>query len=306
MLISIALSVFALAPAQLPAPSPEQAPGRNSQTLGPWEVVPPGSAVVVSGGGGLWGWLNVVNASISFTNAMIQSPIEDAGYANAEIGTTMDFVHVPGVVNGPGADLVLFDAQFDVGVYTVKTNYDGFTASIQVDTAISTYAITRPYYYELNPTFANPADVMGVEIDLSDLGVPEGESVIGFKLICDNDGCDPITLAKIDRFALAVPQLQSGSSATLELSGATENGLVGIGYSLTGTGPSTVNAGPCGMISVDLSAPVQVLNIDTAGSNGSHSFSGNVPANASGVAVHFQALDVSTCTLSNQVSRVIL
>lgn len=306
MLISAALSLTLCAVAQNPATPPTPAPGRQSQTLGPWEVVPPGSAVVVNGGGGLWGWINVVNSSLSFTQAMIQSPIEDAGFVNADIGTTLDFVHVPGVVNGPGADLVLFDAQFDTGQYRVSTNYDGFTASILADTLFGTYATTRPYYYEFGSAVPVNADVVGMEIDLTDLGVPDGEIVIGFRLVCENPGCDPISLAKIDRFALGVPQLQAGTSATLELSGATKSGTVGIGFSLTGTGPTTVNAGPCGNISVDLSAPVQVLAVNSADSSGNFYYTGNVPPTASGATVHLQALDLSTCALSNVVSRTIL
>ncbi len=262
--------------------------------------------MVVSGGGGLWGWLNVVSSPVSFTEAMIHSPIEERGYANAELGTTLDFVHVPGVVNVPGPDLELFDAQFDAGLYRVSTSYDGFAASILVDTAGGTDYGQRSYYYELSPSFADPANVVGVEIDLDDLGVPEGEAVIGFRLVCENQGCDPLTLARFERFALAVPPLVAGSSTTLECSGGTPSGLIGVAYSLAGNGPALVDTGLCGMMTVDLSPPLRVLTLGSAGSDGSLSFTGAVPAGATGAVVHLQALDAGSCTISNGVTRVVL
>ncbi|MGB0952685.1 MAG: hypothetical protein ACPG31_05645, partial [Planctomycetota bacterium] len=207
---------------------------QGSQTLGPWEVIPPGSSVLVSGGGGLWGYANTTDTSWSFTESMIQSPIEDAGYANADIGSVMDFVFVPGVVNVPGPDLVLFDLQYDIGVYRFATNYDAFATEVTVDTTGGTVVATQDYYYELGPAFPSTENVVGVEIDLDLLGVPEGEAIIGFRLIADNDGCDPVCLAKIDRFTLSVPPLAAGTTAFFDAVGGTPSGTIGIGYSLTG------------------------------------------------------------------------
>lgn len=180
----------------------------------------------------------MLNSSLTFTEAMIQSPIEDAGYANADPGSVMDFVFVPGVVNIPGPDLVLFDLQYDIGVYRFATNYDAFATEILVDTAGGTVVTTQDYYYELGPAFPSTEDVVGVEIDLDALGVPEGEAVIGFRLIADNVGCDPVSLTKLDRFALAVAPLSAGGTASFETSGGTPGGTIGIGYSLLGNGPA--------------------------------------------------------------------
>lgn len=291
-----------LCAAALAAPLTAQA----SQTLGPWEVIPPGSAVMVSGGGGLWGWANTSNSSLTFTESMIQSPIEDAGYANAPIGTVMDFVFVPGVVNVPGPDLVLFDLQYDIGVYRFATNYDAFATEVTVDTTGGTVVATQDYYYELGPAFPSTEDVVGVEIDLDLLGVPEGEAIIGFRLIADNDGCDPVCLAKIDRFTLAIPPLTAGGTAFFDAVGGTPSGTIGIGYSLVGNGPTLVDTGVCGMMTAALTPPISVLTLGTGDSSGNLNYSVPVPSSASGRTVHFQALDFASCTLSNGVTRTVL
>lgn len=279
---------------------------QDSQTLGPWEVSPPGSAVVVGSGGGLWGWANTTGTSKSFTESMIEMPIEDAGYANAAIGTTMDFVFVPGVVNIPGPDLVLFDLQYDTGTYRIASNYDAFATEALIDTAGGTVVATQDFIYEIGAMIPTTEDVVGVEIDLDVLGIPEGEAVIGFRLIADNDGCDPACLAKIARFTLSVPPLSAGASVTFEATGGTPSGLIGIGYSLTGNGPVMVDAGPCGMIMANLTPPIEVLTMNTADSSGNLSYSVTVPSSASGRTVHFQSLDFGSCTLSNGVTRTVL
>lgn len=279
---------------------------QTSQTLGPWEVIPPGSAVLVSGGGGLWGWANTTGSSLSFTESMIQSPIEDAGYANADIGSVMDFVFVPGVVNVPGPDMVLFDLQYDIGIYRFASNYDAFATEITVDTTGGTVVATQDYFYELGPAFPSMENVVGVEIDLDDLGIPEGESVIGFRLITDNVGCDPVSLTKIDRFALAVPSLAASSSASFEATGGTPGGTIGIGYSLAGNGPTLVNTGSCGMMTANLTPPIEVLTMGIGDSAGTLTYSVTVPSSASGRTVHFQSLDFGSCTLSNGVTRTVL
>lgn len=105
---------------------------------------------------------------------------------------------------------------------------------------------------------------------------------------------------------LSVFNLVESQVATVLVGGATPGGLVGVGYSLTGGGPTTVNVGgACGMITVGLSAPVQVLGLFTATGSGEVNYSQMVPPGTSGISVWVQAFDFGSCTLTNVVSATI-
>jgi hypothetical protein len=290
------------------ATAPTASSGRQlTQTLGSWELTPPDSASVLAGGGSLFGWLNVANAAISFNDAMSGSPIESAGYANADSGSLFEVTFTSGVSNGPGDDLVLLDAHFDNGIYEVSSDYDGFAASVVVDTGSGAAVATSPFYYEFNASGPFAASVVGVAIDLSALGVPAGASVTSLRMLTTNAACDPVSLARIaGGFTLNISTLVGGSPGTASVSGATPFGTVGIGFSLTGNGPTLMNTGPCGMMLVDLTPPVSVLPFLVADINGDASISSIVPAGASGITLYFQALDFSSCTLSNAVTTVVL
>lgn len=167
---------------------------------------------------------------------------------------------ISGVTNGPGDDLAMVDAAFDVGVYSISTDYDGFVANLTVDTSTGDICATVDYYYEFNAGGPFVANVVAMGFDLSDLGVPAGATVTNLRFAMLGTGCDPVTLAKIDAgFQLDVTQLVAGQPGTASLSGATPNGRVGLAYSLTGPGPTSVNTGVCGVMSVDLSTPANVL-----------------------------------------------
>ncbi|MBC8329004.1 MAG: hypothetical protein H8E31_09685 [Planctomycetes bacterium] len=104
---------------------------------------------------------------------------------------------------------------------------------------------------------------------------------------------------------LAVTNLVAGQTATITVTGATANGLVGVGYSLAGAGPTTINAGSCGSLTVSLSLPIKVLGTYSAVGTTMTTSSG-VPAGASGVPVWMQALDFGSCTLSNSLALTVL
>lgn len=95
--------------------------------------------------------------------------------------------------------------------------------------------------------------------------------------------------------------LVGGGTATLTVAGATANGNVLIGYSLTGAGPTST---PFGM--VDMSAPITQLPMLTADAAGTASLSTGVPGQASGFTVYTQAADITTGTLTNSLAEAIL
>ena len=114
-----------------------------------------------------------------------------------------------------------------------------------------------------------------------------------------NDGCTATP-------SLSVSGLAAGGTATLTLDNATPFGQVGFAYSINGPGPSNVPAGPCGMISVDLTAPFVTLPLQIADAAGTASISGPVPPGTGGITVYFHALDVTSCALSNSFGLTIL
>ena len=82
-------------------------------------------------------------------------------------------------------------------------------------------------------------------------------------------------------------------------------GSIAIGYSTSGAGPTTVFVAGCGLVPVDLTQPRLLASL-TANSSGIAATNIQVPANASGIPVWFQAMDVSSCKLTNLVFQVVL
>ncbi|MAW60759.1 MAG: hypothetical protein CMJ94_07985 [Planctomycetes bacterium] len=268
------------------------------------DLVAPDTASLIAGGGSIFNWLNVVNVPVTIEEAMTSMPVEDAGYANADVGTVIEVKFASGVTNNAGPDIAMLDSVYDVGSYAIRTDYDGFAASVVADMAVGVYCTSEAYFYGGAGPYG--ADVYSVEIDLDSLGVPAGATVTALRFETLNSSCDPITLAKIGNdFTLTVSTLNAGQVGNLKTSYGTPGGRVGMAYSLRGPGPTSLNTGVCGTLSVDLSAPVKVLALGTNDANGDFSYSGNVPPSASGVRVWFQALDFASCTLSNGVATVI-
>jgi hypothetical protein len=271
------------------------------------DLTPPDGAAQIAGtSGSPWGWLNVANAPMSLNDAMTSVPIENGAWANAHTDVVVEVKFGSGVTNGPGDDMAMVDAAFDVGVYSISTDYDGFVASLSVDTSSGDLCTTVGYYYEFNGGGPFTANVVAKRFDLTDLGVPAGATVYKLRFAMLNGACDPVTLAKIDAgFRLDVKPLVAGQPGTASLSGATPNGRVGLAYSLVGPGPTSINTGICGVMSVDLSTPVHVLALAAADGNGDYSLTRNVPAGARGRRIWIQGLDFGSCTLSNMVATTI-
>ena len=91
----------------------------------------------------------------------------------------------------------------------------------------------------------------------------------------------------------------SGLVGQITITDAVPDSDVGIAYSLTGTGPTLVPAGPCGNQLVDLSAPIQILPLIPADPNGTASLQLPIPPGLSGLDVHLQGLVLQSCELTN-------
>lgn len=98
---------------------------------------------------------------------------------------------------------------------------------------------------------------------------------------------------------LEVTNIVEGGVTTVSVSDCTPAQPVGLAYSLTGQGPTNLNAGACGLMTVDLAAPITVATIQNADAAGSITFNSNVPPGTLGMFVYLQALDLATCKLSN-------
>lgn len=98
---------------------------------------------------------------------------------------------------------------------------------------------------------------------------------------------------------LSVKNFVAGETGTVLIGGATDGGQVGLAYSLNGPGPSTVNTGICGLITVDLNWPIRLVGYYTA-IGGEVDVPVNIPVNTNGIPVWIQAIDSTTCQLTNR------
>jgi len=163
-------------------PAPAFAGG--PEVIGPWTIVQaPATATLIAGGGGLWDWLNVVNAPITLDEAFTGFSLIDDGFANGDAGTIVEMTFAPAVVNQDGTDLVLLDGRYSENSYAVSTGFDGFVIEQAFDATVFGFTgVTRSYFYgEDNGPYE--ANVMAAPIDLSDLGVPDGGLVSAVRVI---------------------------------------------------------------------------------------------------------------------------
>lgn len=100
---------------------------------------------------------------------------------------------------------------------------------------------------------------------------------------------------------LATAGLFPGAPANFNMTLATPNRPVILGFSLAGNGPTNT---PFGV--ADLSTPIQNFAPVMADSNGDATVVVNVPAGGSGITVWFQAVDQASGTLSNSLAETVL
>ena len=170
-----------------------------SETIGPVTVTAtPTSATLVTGGGPLFGWLNVGGSPVGLGSAFHGFPVLDDGFSNPEAGTVIALHFAPGtLVNGPGTDVAVFDARYDFGAYTLSADATGFAVELPlpefdfVDTGE-----TREYVYEISGA-PLAAGIHVAEVDLTLLGVPAGAAVSTLHLKAINSHCDPVGVGSL-------------------------------------------------------------------------------------------------------------
>lgn len=104
---------------------------------------------------------------------------------------------------------------------------------------------------------------------------------------------------------LTITNFVAGQGAAMTVTNATAGAPVGFAYSLSGAGPITLNAGPCGPVTASLSAPITLLPQINANGAGTAVLPANIPAGSSGMTVWVQALDLGSCQLSNGATMTI-
>ena len=92
-------------------------------------------------------------------------------------------------------------------------------------------------------------------------------------------------------FLVSASNLAAGQTATLNVSGATPSSNCWLGYSLSGLGSTPI---PQLGITMDIDSPVQLGAMQSTSAGGGASWNAPVPANASGVQVWFQAVQLGS------------
>ena len=179
------------------------------ETIGPFQIeqAPESATGSVTG---VWG--NVVNTPVTVNEAFSGFSIIDDGWINVGAGSFYEATFNPPVVNGTGPDIVVFDARYDSGAYTLRTSYDGFTATWVPTNWVDT-GVDRSYYY--GGTGPASADVWGVEVDLSDLGIPDGASASAIRVTANNAACDPLGVGSLGIGPIVAVEVPTMSSAGL-------------------------------------------------------------------------------------------
>lgn len=168
------------------------------EVIGPWTVRAPDSASVAGGTFDPDDWLNVANAPVTANEAFSGESILDDGFANSDMNLVFEVVFNTAVTNRAGVDLVMFEAQFDAGSYSISTDFDGFGASLFlgpgdfIDTGED-----RDYFYGNNSSGPFTAGIWGGAIDLSDLGLSLGDTVNAIRFTAADTSTDPIGIGAI-------------------------------------------------------------------------------------------------------------
>lgn len=102
--------------------------------------------------------------------------------------------------------------------------------------------------------------------------------------------------------SLTVSNLTAGQTATISVANAGSNGIVFLGYSIQGPGPSTIGT-PWGSFDFAMSLPIRRMPAFFANANGDASMTQNIPAGAAGIPVWMQALVVDAGGVAGQLTN---
>lgn len=168
--------------------------------VGPWDIrSAPVSATFQTGDpGAAITWMNINNVEITISEAFKGMSVIEDGLGNLPSDSVIEMTFECGTaLNIPGNDVVIFEARFTPGSYLFSTNYDSFTAFLDIDeTDFSYTGVQRSYYYGLD-WGPFPAAVWGAPIDLSQLGIPIGTSVGTIRLVTTSNGVDPLGVGSL-------------------------------------------------------------------------------------------------------------
>jgi hypothetical protein len=261
----------------------------HADSVGSWTFYNPDSAVLIEGGEGDWGFLNVAFFPIGVNEAFTDTPMSEKGYANGSVGTIIEVTFDGGVVNGEGDDLVMLEARFDAGSFDISSEYDGFET-----TASPTFEDTEvDHTYGFDGAGPYIAGVFGGGIDLSNLGVPDGETVHTFRFTTTNAGADPLGLAAIiDDPELTVVGTCPGV-VTVDVTGVASLATVVLAAGSEDSG-FAVPSGACAGEPLEVGGRVMKVTSGEADLTGSVSFELDLPEAACGWYV--EALDMGLCS----------
>ena len=239
----------------------------------------------------------------------------------------------------PGTSLLVYNALIfgwdgfseNVFIKVQDNNSDGFYDRVFFYRGVNGGSWGQsPYFFDLatpgvtdgrmTAYFTNAGDTAVLELDYDYDGIPEetfsSDLVNTFSFLLGNShGIGHFNAGTSDNWdlngggpgvpTLSVTNLVAGMTATASVTNATPGGLVYVGYSLAGPGPTMVPAGPCGSVTVDLSAPFVLLPPATADPGGAITISAPVPPGTTGVSVWAHAFDFASCTLTNSLALTI-
>ena len=208
------------------------------------------------------------------------------------LGYSVDFL---GDVDGDGCD------EFAVGIQLADWSATN-AGAVRVYSGKTGHVL---YTFNGEAVLPNSGSRFGSSVsrlgDVNQDGVPD--LVAGGPRASNPSGDADAGLVKV--YALMTQVLEPPSPGTaaaqnsITLTGATPHGSVGFGWS------ASVGVTPlpfCGIASADLGFP-QLIGIVQADAAGVAMVSGFVPGSASGKTILFQALDLSSCVVSNLVSH---
>lgn len=166
-----------------------------AEVIGDFRVIDaPVHASLLLGDSAAFTWLNVNDEPVSVADAFTGFGVIDDGLAHAPAGTLIELTFADGALrNDAGPDLVLFDADFDRTVYfvTISSGNPGHIGEFSdfIDTGVDRN------YFSGDGGGSRSYDIFAATLDLSEFGVPVGDSVEHVRIFLEDLNGDPLALS---------------------------------------------------------------------------------------------------------------